>query len=105
METPQLLLKGGKTGLLWDTTVKNFGLMFDRIHLPDDQKKHMPPKGKPQLTDDEIDVLYQWVKHGADFKIKVMDIPETDSLRMIANAMFKTMKRKNTHSNLQMNQR
>jgi len=91
METPQLLLKGGKTGLLWDTAVKNFGLMFDRIHLPEDQKKHMPPKGKPQLTDDEIDVLYQWVKHGADFKVKVMDLPETDSLRQIANVMFKTI--------------
>ena len=91
METPQLLLKGGKTGLLWDTAVKNFGLMFDRIHLPEDQKKHMPPKGKPQLTDDEIDVLYQWVKHGADFKVKVIDLPETDSLRQIANVMFKTI--------------
>ncbi|HSB92881.1 MAG TPA: DUF2231 domain-containing protein, partial [Flavitalea sp.] len=91
METPQLLLKGGKTGLLWDTAVKNFGLMFDRIHLPEDQKKHMPPKGKPQLSDDEIDVLYQWVKHGADFKVKVIELPETDSLRQIANVMFKTI--------------
>lgn len=91
METPALLLKGGKSGLLWDTAVKNFGRMFDRIHLPMDQKKHMPPKGKPQLSDEEIDILYQWVKHGADFKVKVMDLPEKDSLRLLAAGIFTTI--------------
>jgi hypothetical protein len=53
-----LLLKGGKNGALWDTTETNFGLMMSRIHLPEQEKKHMPPAGKPQLTGEEINILY-----------------------------------------------
>ena len=52
METKELLLKGGKTGKLWDSTAADFGLLMKRIHLPVETKKHMPPQGKPQLTDD-----------------------------------------------------
>ncbi|MGV3657487.1 MAG: DUF2231 domain-containing protein, partial [Chitinophagaceae bacterium] len=47
METAALLLKGGKNGALWDSTAADLGLMFARIHLPLENKEHMPPKGKP----------------------------------------------------------
>ena len=57
METKELLLKGGKTGKLWDSTEADFGLLMKRIHLPLETKKHMPPQGKPQLTEDEIAIL------------------------------------------------
>ena len=42
------LIKGGKNGALWDSTQKDFGLLMSRVHLPLDNKKHMPPTGKPQ---------------------------------------------------------
>lgn len=88
METQELLLKGGKNGKLWDTTETDLGLMFERIHLPLDQKKHMPPKAKPQLTELELDILERWVRSGADFKIKVIELSQEDTLRMIANNIF-----------------
>ncbi len=88
METQELLLKGGKSGKLWDSTKAGFGLIFDRIHLPKEEKKHMPPAGKPQLTDEEITILYNWVKEGADFKIKVNELAETDTLKSIAKNIF-----------------
>lgn len=91
METEAELLKGGKSGQLWDTTKKGFGLLFERLHLPLDNKKHMPPRGKPQLTEEEIAILYQWVKCGADFKQKVLDLPETDTLRLLAAERFQTI--------------
>ena len=53
METEALLLKGGKNGKLWDSTAPDFGLMMQRIHKPEDSKEHMPPVGKPQLTEEE----------------------------------------------------
>ncbi len=91
METEASLLKGGKDGILWDSTAADFGLMLRRLHLPAEEKKHMPPTGKPQLTADEMKVLYYWIKGGSDFTKKVTDLPETDSLRVIASGFFKTM--------------
>jgi uncharacterized membrane protein len=91
METEELLLKGGKNGKLWDTTAADYGLLLSRVHLPLDAKKHMPPTGKPQLTEQEIQILYSWIKSGANFKIKVIDLPATDTLRIIANTIFNTI--------------
>jgi len=88
METLQLLLKGGKDGPIWDTTSDDLGLMLQRIHLPPDQKKHMPPTGKPQLADDEIAILEQWLKHNPTRPLRVADLPETDSLRILAGNIF-----------------
>ena len=91
MEPYAMLAKGGKSGSLWDLKAENFGLMLTRIHLPDDNKKHMPPTGKIQLTDDEINIIYHWIKMGASATAKVADLPATDSLRQMAVAQFKTI--------------
>ncbi len=88
LDTEAMLLKGGKTGKLWDTTHHDLGLMFQRIQLPMDSKKHMPPKNKPQLTDEEVFILKQWVRTGADFVRRVSDLPESDTLKNIAKLKF-----------------
>lgn len=67
MQTQALLTKGGKNGILWDTTKADLGLLINRVHLPLDDKKHMPPRGKVQLTDEEIVLLAAWVKSGSRF--------------------------------------
>jgi hypothetical protein len=67
MQTQKLLVKGGKGGMLWDTTKADLGLLISRLHLPLDDKKHMPPRGKAQLTDDEVVLLAAWVKGGSRF--------------------------------------
>ena len=91
MEPVTALLKGGKSGPLWDSTQKDFGLMMTRIHLPPDNKKHMPPAGKPQLTAEEERILYHWLRNGAGFTTKVLALPQKDSLRIIAASLFKTI--------------
>ena len=91
METKELLLKGGKDGKLWDSTEADFGLLMKRIHLPLETKKHMPPQGKPQLTEDDISILSNWIKSGADFKVKVIDLAANSEVRKIAERMFPTI--------------
>jgi uncharacterized membrane protein len=71
MQTQALLAKGGKGGMLWDTTKADLGLLISRLHLPLDDKKHMPPRGKAQLTDDELMLLAAWVKGGSRFDQRV----------------------------------
>lgn len=89
METKELLLKGGKDGKLWDTTKADLGLMMQRIHLPEEEKEHMPPSGKPQLTNQELEILYEWIKSGAKFEQKVADLSPTDTLRIMAAKILK----------------
>ncbi|MEO7215267.1 c-type cytochrome domain-containing protein [Mucilaginibacter sp.] len=83
------ILKGGKKGKLFVAGNPQISLLLQRIHLPEGEKKHMPPIGKPQLTDEEKLLLYFWVKNNPDFKKKVIDLPATDSLRMIASTFLK----------------
>ena len=88
METRELLTKGGRSGMLWDTTEPNLSLLLQRIHLPASAKKHMPPDGKPQLSDQELAILYQWIKLGAHFDMKPSALQPTDTMRAIASSMF-----------------
>jgi uncharacterized membrane protein len=89
METKELFMKGGKSGKLWDTTKPDLGLLMRRIHLPEDDKEHMPPEGKPQLTDEESAILYEWIKSGPVFDKQVIDLPVTDTLRILASKVLK----------------
>ncbi|MDB5239468.1 MAG: cytochrome [Spirosoma sp.] len=83
------ILKGGKSGKLFVPGQPDSSLLMQRIHLPLDQKKHMPPSGKTQLTSQEIALLSLWVKGRAEFNKKVIDLPPRDSLRFMASALFK----------------
>jgi uncharacterized membrane protein len=89
LNSQSALIKGGKSGKLFVPGNPAISLLLQRIHLPDGEKKHMPPTGKTQLTDEEKTLLYLWVKGNPDFKKKVIDLPATDSLRTIAATFLK----------------
>ena len=80
---------GGKTGKLFVAGQPDSSLLLKRIHLPVDEKKHMPPSGKSQLSPQEITLLSLWVKSRVGFDKKVVDLPVNDSLRFIASSLFK----------------
>jgi uncharacterized membrane protein len=81
--------KGGKSGKLFIAGKPDSSLLLQRIHLPPDEKKHMPPLGKTQLTPQEMNLLALWVKGNASFTKKVIELPASDSLRFIASSLFK----------------
>ncbi len=83
------VLKGGKDGKLFIAGQPQLSLLLQRIHMPEGEKKHMPPSGKPQLTADEMTLLYLWVKENVEFKKKVIDLPSSDSLRVLAATFLK----------------
>ena len=62
------IMDGGEEGpIILALNAKNSEIL-KRIHLPRDEKKHMPPKSKTQLTKAEIKVIEQWVTLGAPEK-------------------------------------
>ncbi len=90
MTTRELLLKGGKTGPLWDTAHPGRGLLLERVYLPLSEKKHMPPRGKPQLTPVETEMLQLWIMKGAGFDLKLSSLPPEDRLYELASVLFET---------------
>ncbi|MCC6762600.1 MAG: chitobiase/beta-hexosaminidase C-terminal domain-containing protein [Chitinophagaceae bacterium] len=88
MTSEAALRKGGKSGALWNLQVTGYGLMMDRIHLPLQDKKHMPPAGKPQLTAEESFIIEQWLAKGASFQQPVLALAENDTLRKMATQRF-----------------
>ncbi len=84
MDDSTSILKGGKTGPLFIAGQPEKSLLIKRILLPLYEKKHMPLKTKPQLTDDEIKLLSTWIKAGAPFQKKITDLPALDSFRILA---------------------
>ncbi|HTG57380.1 MAG TPA: leucine-rich repeat domain-containing protein, partial [Niabella sp.] len=49
--------------------------------LPQSDEDHMPPKEKPQLTRQEIDLLHWWVNSGAGFDKKVSQSNVSEKIR------------------------
>ncbi len=72
-DTRDFVLKGGKSGPLFKPGPPPTSLLLKRIHLPLEAKEHMPPKGKPQLTEDEVALLEWWVDAGAPVEGRVAD--------------------------------
>jgi len=90
MDDVPSLLKGGKTGKLFVPGKPEISLLLERIHLPLDEKKHMPPREKTQLTKEEIMLLHLWIKNNAELNMNVIDLPADDSLRVMAATFLKS---------------
>jgi uncharacterized membrane protein len=85
MTTEEKILAGGKNGPIWKSGDALNSHIIQNINLPEDEKKHMPPKGKPQLTQQETDLLFTWIQAGADMMKTIKDYSDTDTLKILAS--------------------
>jgi uncharacterized membrane protein/mono/diheme cytochrome c family protein len=76
-----LMLKGGKGGPAFVAGKGSESDMIKRCLLPEDNDDHMPPKGKTQLTTDQIALLSWWIDQGAPVDKKVSELKVTDQLK------------------------
>ncbi|HVY76339.1 MAG TPA: c-type cytochrome domain-containing protein [Puia sp.] len=81
LDDPEGLMKGGKTGKAIVPGKPDLGELIKRITLSQENKDHMPPKNKAQLTDNEIILLKWWIADSADFDQKVKSMPQAASVR------------------------
>ena len=65
---PKNLLRGGKDGKVL-VPGKSDEVKYERLLL-DPLEKHMPPKGRPQLTEAETNIIHWWINAGASFDQK-----------------------------------
>jgi mono/diheme cytochrome c family protein/uncharacterized membrane protein len=74
LDTYEGVLAGGQSGPVVVAGDPGSSELLKRIHLPLEDKQHMPPKGRAPLTDDEAAVLAWWIEAG---------VPNHDTLRAL----------------------
>ena len=78
MDDSLRLMKGGKDGPVIMPGNAEKSELAKRLSLPRDDDDHMPPKEKPQPTEQEIALIHWWIASGAPFdkRVKQLDQPE-----------------------------
>ena len=74
------IMIGGEEGSIISTIKPEESEMLKRIHLPRDEKKHMPPEAKIQLSKVEIKLIEQWISAGAPENKTIADLRLSPSL-------------------------
>lgn len=80
--------KGGDNGVLFIAQQAENSLLLQRIHLPEEVDEHMPPKGKKQLSDEEIKLLQWWISGKAEFVKTVADYPSDPEIEALLKDKF-----------------
>ena len=88
MDTEANLMKGGETGSIIVPGDLANSKFISHTLLPTEDKLHMPPKGKVQLTNEEIKMLSWWVENGASFDSKVNEISADDPIQIVFASYF-----------------
>lgn len=84
LDEAALLQKGGEHGPVLVAGNLGESELYKRLLLPEENKKRMPPKGKPQLTVAEVQLIAWWIHQGqADFKKKVADLPKDEQIKPV----------------------
>lgn len=77
LDTEAFIRKGGKNGSVLTAGNPAKSKLFTYLLLPEGDDRHMPPKGKLQLTRQEIAVVQTWIQRGASFKEEIEVIEES----------------------------
>lgn len=90
LDAAEFLLEGGEHGPVITAGNAGESELYKRLLLPEDDDKRMPPKGKPQLSVAEVQLIGWWISHGqADFKKKVADLPKDDQIKPVLAGLGK----------------
>jgi uncharacterized membrane protein/mono/diheme cytochrome c family protein len=80
LDTFKMMMAGGVNGpaiIPGDSESSN---MIHAIHLPLDTDEHMPPQGKPQPSEDIVQLLSWWIDQGASETARQEDLEVTSGI-------------------------
>jgi len=83
IDTPELLLKGGKHGKIIIAGNTQESEFYKRLLLPEEDEHRMPPKGKTQLSKQELVLIEWWIQTGASMNKKVASLPKNGNIKTI----------------------
>ncbi len=81
MDELALLMKGGENGPAFVPGKGAESDMIKRCLLDESDDNHMPPKGKPQLSTEQIALLSWWIDQGAPADKKVAELTVSEQVK------------------------
>ena len=87
MTSKEQLLLGGDSGSLFTAEKDEAPRLIHHIKLPIEDEDHMPPKGKVQLTNQEIQLLEWWISHENCFDCVAETLDKTEKINDILNSL------------------
>ena len=81
------ILAGGDTGSILDSSDLGKPLLAHRMVLPLEDEEHMPPKGKVQLTPNEIDLIHWWLANENCFDCITADLERNKRIQAHLNEL------------------
>lgn len=100
LDQPDLILKGGKDGVVIVPGNSVKSELVKRIMLPREEEHHMAPKEKPQLSSSQKSLVGWWIDNGAEFTKKVKEIPQPDKIKPLLVALQKVDEEKKAMSDI-----
>lgn len=89
LDNPDWLQKGGKNGTVLKPGNALGSELYHRVVLDPIEEKHMPPKGKPQITEKERILLEWWIAQGGDFKKQCKQLEQGPAIKQALASLEK----------------
>ncbi len=81
LDAEDWILKGGKDGLIVKAGNPESSDLYKRVILDPLEEKHMPPKGKPQITEQERVLLHWWIASGLTFEKEAKELEQPAAIK------------------------
>lgn len=88
MDSPEKLFAGGEHGKVVLANKAGSSEMYERLLLPKENDKHMPPDGRDQLSKQEIKVIEWWINSGAGLDKRVFELNPNSEIKGVLAQMF-----------------
>ncbi|MCW3088174.1 MAG: hypothetical protein JWQ78_1560 [Sediminibacterium sp.] len=90
LDGSEWILKGGKDGTVVMGGNPEASDLYKRVIMDPLEEKHMPPKGKPQLTEQERMLLHWWIATGLSFTKKTKELEQPAPIKAVLLAIEKS---------------
>lgn len=80
LDSEEFIRIGGESGRVFTAGNPENSRLYTALMLPEDDDEHMPPKGKPQPTPEEILIIHEWIKKGAPFQEVIENVAANTTL-------------------------
>lgn len=84
LDSEAFIRKGGKNGSVLVAGNPAKSKLFSYLLLPEGDDRHMPPKGKLQLSRQELAIIQNWIQRGASFKEEIEEILQSGDDQPVA---------------------
>jgi len=92
LDSQEWLLKGGKDGFVVKAGNPDASELYKRVISDPLEEKHMPPKGKPQLSEQDRVFLHWWIATGLSFDKRSKELEQPAPIEAALIALEKSGK-------------